>query len=79
MVIGRDTASSMQAGIMFGTVEAVEGIVRRITAELGTPAKVIATGGLASTIARHTKVIEACDPTLVLDGIRLIFGRVRKS
>lgn len=76
-VIGRDTVSSMQAGIMFGVVDAVEGIVRRIRKELGTEARVIATGGLSGVVANHTKVIEACEPSLVLEGIRLIYERVR--
>ncbi len=75
-VIGRDTESSMQAGILFGTVEAVEGMVRRINLELGEKAKVIATGGLSGTVARQTKAIDGSEPTLVLDGIRLICERV---
>jgi type III pantothenate kinase len=75
-VIGQETASSMQAGIMFGAVDAVEGIIRRLRAELHAPARVIATGGLSGVIARHTSVIEALEPTLVLDGIRLIYDRV---
>ncbi|MEW6510363.1 MAG: type III pantothenate kinase [Bacteroidota bacterium] len=75
-VIGRETESSMQAGVMFGTVDAVEGTVRRISAELGMKPKVIATGGLAPIIAQHTPLIEACEPSLVLDGIRLICDRV---
>lgn len=74
-VIGNDTSASMQAGIMFGGVDAVEGLVRRIRAELGTQARVIATGGLATVVARHTKVIEACEPALVLEGVRLIYHR----
>ncbi len=78
-VIGRDTVSSMQAGIMFGTVDAIEGIVRRIRKELGTDSRVIATGGLSGTIARHTSIIEAVEPSLVLDGIRLIYERVRQT
>jgi type III pantothenate kinase len=76
-VVGRDTTSSIQAGVMYGTVDAVEGTVRRIRNELGTSARVIATGGLASVIATHTDVIEACEPSLVLDGIRLIYARTR--
>ncbi len=75
-VIGTDTASSMQAGVMFSAVDAVEGIVRRIQSELGSKAKVIATGGLSSIVAKQTKVIEACEPSLVLDGVRLIWERV---
>ncbi len=73
--IGRDTTASMQAGVMFGTVDAVEGTVRRIREELGVSARVIATGGLARTIATRTTVIEECDSSLVLDGIRMIWER----
>ncbi len=76
-IIGRETVSSIQSGIMFGTVDAVEGIVGRIRRELGSDAKVIATGGLAGAIAKQTSIIAATEPTLVLDGIRLICGRVR--
>ena len=55
------------------------GTVRRIRQELGTNAKVIATGGLAGLIAQNTPAIEAVEPSLVLDGIRLIWERVRGS
>jgi len=77
-IIGRDTVASMQAGMMFGTVEMVEGIVRRIRKELGADARVIATGGLSSIVAEHTDVIQAVEPSLVLDGIRLIWERVTR-
>jgi type III pantothenate kinase len=76
-VIGTDTVSSMQAGVMYGAVDAVEGIVRRIRTELGTGARVIATGGLSTVIAKYTGIIEACEPSLVLDGIRLIFDKLK--
>jgi type III pantothenate kinase len=76
-IIGRETVASMQAGIMYGTVEAVEGIVRRISHELGSKPRVIATGGLSGVIAQHTTIIEAIEPSLVLEGIRLIYERVR--
>jgi type III pantothenate kinase len=66
----------MQAGVMFGAVDALEGTVRRIREELGVNARVIATGGLSTVIARHTHIIEACEPSLVLEGIRLICERV---
>ncbi len=77
--IGYDTASSMQAGVLFGTVDAVEGIVKRIRTELDAPARVIATGGLAKIVAAHTAIIEAVEPSLVLDGIRLIMERLEKK
>lgn len=78
-VIGRETVSSMQAGLMFGCVDALEGTVARIRRELGTNARVIATGGLAPVMARHTAVISAIEPSLVLDGVRLIWERVRSA
>jgi type III pantothenate kinase len=77
-LIGRDTVSSMQAGIMYGTVDALEGTVRRIREELGEPARVIATGGLSAVVAQHTSVIEGLEPSLVLDGIRLICQRAAR-
>jgi len=78
-VVGRETVSSMQAGIMYGTVDAMEGIVRRIREELGENGRVIATGGLSSVIATHTSIIDGVEPSLVLDGIRLIYERVKRS
>ena len=78
-VIGKETEASIQSGVMFGTVDAVEGTIRRIAAELGTKPRVIATGGLSGIIATHTAVIEACEPSLVLDGVRLIYERVKRK
>jgi type III pantothenate kinase len=78
-IIGRETEASMQAGVMFGTVDAVEGIVRRIGLELGLKPRVIATGGLSGVMAKHTSVIEACEPALVLEGIRLICERASRT
>jgi type III pantothenate kinase len=76
-VIGQNTPSSMQAGVMFGAVDAVEGMVRRIQSDLRSRGRVIATGGLSSIMAKYVAAIEACEPTLVLDGIRLIWERVK--
>ena len=78
-IIGLDTVSSMQAGVMFGAVDAVEGMVRRIREELGSKAKVIATGGLAAIMAQRTPIIDVSEPSLVLDGVRLIYERVKKK
>jgi type III pantothenate kinase len=69
--IGRDTATSLQSGIVFGYVGQAEAIVARMQAELGGGARVVATGGLADIVARHTNIIESVDPNLVLDGLRL--------
>jgi type III pantothenate kinase len=72
-VIGKNTVQSMQSGMLFGYVGLVEGMVARFRAELGPEMKVIATGGLASLVAAETDVIDAVDPWLTLEGLRLIW------
>jgi type III pantothenate kinase len=80
-IIGRDTVSSMQAGILYGAVDAMEGMVRRLQNEIqkreGKKAKVVATGGFSKLMARHSSAIAECVPSLVLDGVRLIYDRTR--
>jgi type III pantothenate kinase len=72
-VIGRNTVASIQSGLVWGFVAQVEGMVERIVAELGGTAKVIATGGQAGLVAGLTPVIQATDPLLTLEGLRLIY------
>ncbi|MBV9277444.1 MAG: type III pantothenate kinase, partial [Candidatus Eremiobacteraeota bacterium] len=69
--IGRETVSSLQSGIIFGFVGQVEALIDRIHAEMGGNPRVIATGGRADVIARHTKKIELVDPHLSLLGLQL--------
>ena len=71
--IGRNTAHSIQSGLLFGYVGLVEGMVARFKAELGPDTRVVATGGLAETIARETQVIDVVDPWLTLHGLRIIY------
>jgi type III pantothenate kinase len=72
-VIGKNTVQSMQSGLLFGYVGLVEGMVARFRAELGPGMKVIATGGLAPLVAAETDVIDAVEPWLTLEGLRLIW------
>lgn len=72
-VIGKNTISSMQAGIIFGFVGQVEGIINRIKRELEAEVTVIATGGLAKLIAKETDSIDVVDDLLTLDGLRIIY------
>jgi len=72
-VIGTNTVHSMQSGLIFGYVGLVEGIVARFRRELGEDMRVIATGGLAETIARETDVIQVVNPWLTLEGLRMIY------
>jgi type III pantothenate kinase len=77
-VIGRTTVGSMQSGLFFGYVDMIDGIVRRMRAELGQPpARCIATGGLAKTIAAETSVVEEVNPDLTLHGLRMIWEKNR--
>lgn len=76
-VIGQTTVAAMQSGLFFGYADMVDGLVRRIRAELdeGARAAVLATGGLADVIAGECRAIEHVEPTLTLDGLRLIWQR----
>jgi type III pantothenate kinase len=74
-VIGTNTVASMQAGLFWGYVDMVEGLVRRMKAELGGAAVVVATGGLASVVAPESTLIEHVDPELTLRGLRLVWER----
>ena len=71
-VIGRNTTASMQAGLVFGYVGLIEGIVSRMKQELGDSTRVVATGGLAELIAAQTTAIDSVDQRLTLDGLRII-------
>jgi type III pantothenate kinase len=71
-VIGRTTTASMQAGLVFGYVGLIEGLVGRMSRELGPDTRVIGTGGIAELIASQTDCIEVVDQRLTLDGLRLI-------
>ena len=74
-VIGRNTVHSMQSGIVFGYVGLVDGLVRRLAAEIGTEVTVIATGGLATLIEPDSETIDEVDELLTLEGLRLIYLR----
>lgn len=72
-VIGRNTIHAMQSGLLLGYVAMVEGMVKRFREILGPEMQVIATGGLAETVSRHTDVIDVLAPWLTLDGLRIIW------
>jgi type III pantothenate kinase len=74
-VIGKTTVAGLQSGMVYGFAGQVDGIVRRIRAEIGETAPVIATGGLAELIAPHAETIDTVDPFLTLEGLRLVWER----
>ena len=76
--IGRNTVEAVQSGAVVGAAAMAEGLVARIREELGVPdAPVIATGGLASTVAAATDIFDAVDPQLTIKGICEIYHRMR--
>ncbi|MDM5314386.1 type III pantothenate kinase [Fictibacillus sp. b24] len=74
-VIGKNTVNAMQAGILYGYVGQVEGIVKRMKEQTSIEPKVIATGGLANLIAAESSVIDHVDPFLTLKGLLLIYDK----
>ena len=76
-VIAKNTVNSMQAGIYYGYVGLVDGLVNRMKAESKNNPKVIATGGLANLIAPESLTIDEVDDFLTLDGLRILYERNR--
>jgi len=74
-IIGRNTVEAMQAGVLYGYVGQVDGIVSRMKEFAKTNPKVIATGGLAPLIAKESKEIDLVDPHLTLKGLHIIYKK----
>jgi type III pantothenate kinase len=73
-VIGKGTVEAIQSGLFYGYAGLVDGVVGRLLGEVGT-CEVVATGGIAPTIAPLSSTVSQIDPGLTLDGLRLIFER----
>lgn len=74
-VIGKNTVEALQSGLLYGFTDQVDGLVRRIAAELGEHPVVIATGGLAPLVVAESQTITAHEPDLTLIGLRLVFEK----
>src|SRR5437763_10903012 len=72
-VIGRTTESQMIIGIYWGYIAMIEGLTERIKRELDGPVTVVATGGLADLFDQHTKVFDAIEPDLTIQGLSLLY------
>jgi len=78
-VIGTNTEDQMLIGVFWGYVAMMEGLIGRMKAEIGRPAKVIATGGLAVLFDRHTDIFDAVDADLTLDGLAILAERAKTT
>ncbi len=78
-VIGKDTITGMQSGVIYGFAGQVDGIVRRMSVELSAEPFVVATGGYAEYISSESETIKQVNPLLTLEGLRLIHEKNRGS
>jgi len=74
-VIGTNTEDQMLIGVFWGYVAMMEGLIARMRNEIGRPARVVATGGLAILFDLHTAIFDAVDPDLTLDGLAILAER----
>lgn len=77
-VVGRNTEDQMLIGVFWGYVAMMEGLISRIRAEIGRPAKIIATGGLAVLFNEATDIFDAVDADLTLEGLAILAERADK-
>ncbi len=77
-VIGRNTEDQMLIGVFWGYVAMMEGLIAKMREEIGRPAKVVATGGLAILFDQHTEMFDAVDSDLTLEGLAILAERASK-
>ena len=74
-VIGTNTIDCMKSGIVYGNAAMIDGIIERVSQELGEKPTVVATGGLAPNITKYCKSDIICDGELILKGLRILYNK----
>jgi type III pantothenate kinase len=78
-LIGTNTTSSIQAGLYYGSIGLIDGVLERLLNEMGPGTKAVATGGQAQLIAQGSRYLKAAEAELTLEGLQMIWQRNRKS
>ena len=78
-VIGTSTVEAIQSGIYYGYVGLVDGMIARMLEDMLSVSRIVATGGLASLIADASQYIDTIDETLTLDGLRIVYDRIKRG
>lgn len=76
-VMGTNTEDQMHIGVYWGYIAMIEGLVLRLREEIGRPAKVVSTGGLASLFDENTDIFDAIEPDLTIQGLWMLYERSR--
>lgn len=78
-IVGRNTVSSMQSGLIYGYLGQLEGLIKKISEETNEQYTVVATGGLAPLIAAESTLVNHIDPYLTLEGLRILYHKNKKN
>ena len=76
-VIGTNTEDQMHIGVYWGYIAMIEGLVERTRVEIGRPAKVVSTGGLATLFSEHSDIFDVIEPDLTIQGLAMLYERSR--